>query len=112
MWAFPWPWMPQTPTRMTSLAPRTRPDDFVPAMVTAAAAWRKSRRVTWVMGEVLLGNSRNTIVVRGLAGVLPDRLGHLSYGTVGFISCIAHTGFSLHEVGLQCNETNPPDRTR
>src|SRR5687767_6690919 len=55
MWPFPWPLMPQTPMRMASLAPRTRPDDLVPAMVTAAADARvvlkKSRRVGWVMGE-------------------------------------------------------------
>src|SRR3954451_114385 len=43
MWALPWPWMPQTPARMTSLAPRTRPADLVPAMGTAAA-FRKVRR--------------------------------------------------------------------
>src|SRR5262245_55843728 len=33
--------MPAQPTRMTSLAPRTRPDDLVPAMVTVAATARR-----------------------------------------------------------------------
>src|SRR5215831_10779085 len=45
--------MPATPTRMASFAPRTRPDDLVPAIVTVAAAanaWlRKFRRVTCFM---------------------------------------------------------------
>src|SRR5262245_13928936 len=58
MWALPWPWMPHTPTRMTSLAPRTRPADLVPAIVIAAAAssecFRKLRRVGCVMTLVLV----------------------------------------------------------
>ena len=33
MWALPRPLMPATPTRIASLAPSTRPDDLVPAMV-------------------------------------------------------------------------------
>ena len=51
MWSWPRPWMPATATRMVSLAPITRPDDLVPAMVTsgkaaaAAAPLRKLRRV-------------------------------------------------------------------
>src|ERR1043166_66973 len=52
MWAFPCPWMPAMPTRMTSLAPRTRPEDLVPAMVksgkaalAATVCLRKLRRV-------------------------------------------------------------------
>src|SRR5262249_7970576 len=55
MWAFPCPWIPATPTRIVSLAPSTRPDDLVPAMVTsgnaalAAAVPRKSRREILVM---------------------------------------------------------------
>src|SRR5262245_25499045 len=56
MWPFPCPWMPATPTRITSLAPSTRPDALVPAMVTsgntepaAAARLRKLRRVILFM---------------------------------------------------------------
>src|SRR5436305_13518802 len=56
MWELPWPWMPATPTRIPSLAPSTRPDDLVPAMVTsgnaapAAAVWRNLRLVIRLMG--------------------------------------------------------------
>src|SRR5262245_25410726 len=57
MWAFPCPWIPATPTRIVSLAPRTLPDDLVPAMVTsgnavlaAAAVSRKPRRDMWLIG--------------------------------------------------------------
>ena len=56
MWALPWPWMPATPTRIVSLAPSTRPDDLVPAMVksgnaapAAAAVSRKPRREMFFM---------------------------------------------------------------
>src|SRR5262245_62024954 len=55
MWALPWPWMPATPTRITSLAPSTRPDALVPAIVTsgnvapAAAVLRKCRRESFFM---------------------------------------------------------------
>src|SRR5437763_10229793 len=55
MWAFPCPWMPATPTRITSLAPSTRPDALVPATVTtgnaeqAAACFRNPRRVCLCM---------------------------------------------------------------
>src|SRR5262249_13827758 len=56
MWAPPRPWMPATATRTASLAPRTRPEDLVPATATrgnaaaaAAASWRNPRRVSWVM---------------------------------------------------------------
>src|SRR5262245_6812400 len=53
--------MPATPTRITSLAPRTWPDDFVPAMVTVAAAasvcLMKPRRVIRGMACVLQGCS-------------------------------------------------------
>src|SRR5690606_13167394 len=51
MCAPPRPLMPATPTRMTSLAPSTWPDDFVPAMVNrlnavlaAAVVFRNLRR--------------------------------------------------------------------
>ena len=56
MWALPCPWMPATPTRIASLAPSTRPEDLVPAMVNdgktepaAAAVLRKPRRETLFM---------------------------------------------------------------
>src|SRR5262245_26591568 len=48
-WAPPRPLRPATPMRITSLAPRTLPDDLVPAIVTVAAAasvlFRNLRRV-------------------------------------------------------------------
>src|SRR5258705_447325 len=57
--------MPATPTRITSLAPSTRPEDFVPAMVKsgnaalAAAPFRKLRRVIMlILTTVLMVNSR------------------------------------------------------
>src|SRR6516162_5757230 len=47
-WLPPRPLRPATPTRMASLAPSTRPEDLVPAMVMLAAAasvlFRKRRR--------------------------------------------------------------------
>src|SRR5690242_8112380 len=44
MWSPPRPCSPATPRRIVSLAPSTRPDDLVPAMVTVAAAARVRRR--------------------------------------------------------------------
>ena len=56
MWALPRPLMPATPTRMVSLAPSTRPEDLVPAIVNsgktglaAAAVPRKPRREMFFM---------------------------------------------------------------
>src|SRR5689334_17815117 len=58
-WEPPRPWRPATPTRMTELAPITRPDDLVPATVTVAAAarvvFRKSRRFWSVIGRPFVG---------------------------------------------------------
>src|SRR5579871_5772208 len=56
-WEPPRPLRPATPMRITSLAPSTRPEDLVPAMVTLAAAasvfFRKLRRVSRDMVRVL-----------------------------------------------------------
>src|SRR5436190_819641 len=58
MWSAPRPFSPATAMRTVSLAPRTRPDDLVPAMVTSApapAALRKSRRLDSGMERFLSG---------------------------------------------------------
>src|SRR5271157_3518337 len=56
----PRPCRPATPMRMTSLAPSTRPDDFVPAMVIVAAAarvdFKNLRRVRRVMARSFPGD--------------------------------------------------------
>src|SRR5262245_33659890 len=58
-WEPPRPFRPATPTRMTELAPSTRPDDLVPATVMVAAAarvvLRKSRRFWRVIGRPFVG---------------------------------------------------------
>src|SRR5438874_10649374 len=61
-WLPPRPLRPATAMRTVSLAPRTRPEDLVPAMVTRApapAALRKSRRVVSGMerGPFVLANA-------------------------------------------------------
>src|SRR5262249_18658127 len=70
MWPFPCPWMPATPTRITSLAPSTRPDALVPAIVTsgntepaAAARLRKLRRVILFMRLSCGGEGRHPRLV-------------------------------------------------
>src|SRR5213083_2905806 len=64
MCAFPCPWMPAMPTRITSLAPSTRPEALVPAMVKSGKAalatavrLRKFRRVILFIKDFLLFGS-------------------------------------------------------
>src|SRR5438067_8124065 len=54
-WAPPRPLRPATPTRMVSLAPSTRPDDFVPAMVMVAAVARALLRNVRRLWRVMAG---------------------------------------------------------
>src|SRR5436305_12600630 len=62
-WLEPRPFRPAMPRRITSLAPSTRPDDLVPAIVTDAAAarvvFRNRRRDRWVMTDPFGGTGAN-----------------------------------------------------
>src|SRR4051812_16613376 len=103
--------MPATPTRITSLAPSTRPDDLVPAMVTsgktepaAAACLRNLRLVILCMGY-----SR----VRGLEGppkaALVMRSSGIGYGTVSLwaVSALTATARPYRRFGFEKVQERP-----
>src|SRR6266852_1157923 len=100
--------MPATPTRMTSFAPSTRPDDLVPAMVTVAAAasvWlRKLRRVIWFMElPSALGPSTSCAGNTGIAQRTSGN--HLwNYLTVGDERYRTIEAINQHGVGIDSNQ--------
>src|SRR5437588_606413 len=87
MWALPWPWMPATPTRIVSLAPSTRPDDLVPAIVNDAAPAR-----------VPLRNLRRVGCLMGTSPEAGEETGEVVYRAAGIRSCRININILLIEL--------------